>query len=796
MSTSTPPPQSQQPRRLGKYGLLERLGYGGMAEVWKAFDPQLQRYVAIKLLHANLRDDPNFATRFQREAQLIASLHHPNIVQVHDFQMNAATGPTDNTPTAYMVMDYVEGQTLASYIHSTSAQGHVPEPTDLLRLFTAICVAVDYAHQHGMIHRDIKPANILLDERNTVSNPMGEPILTDFGVAKLLGISATGLSGAQVGTPLYISPEQARGLAGNELSDLYSLGVILYELVTGVTPFRGHNPQDVLTQQINAVPPSPMQLNSKIPPALSLVIMRSLSKDPAARFPSASSLAAALAEALRLPVPENLGAPTYPQDAMSGPTIVGTPVLSPAMTPNFQTEARSNTGGVTPPLQQPLTPRPLTTSVAVAPQTLPPPAAPPLIVASAPKRRRRGLYLFLIPLLLLVLIGSSLSYWFFVRPSLNIPPVSPTIGQAFFASSNQLSVGTAKGISDEIRIDLQNIPDPHVGKSYYLWLLGDKNILATTDLVGPALIKVPLLLTNNLPVKNNSVHYLYPGDGAHNNLLSVGSRLLISEEAAGANPSSPSIDHTTWKYYAELPQKPIPLDPVKFSALIHIRHLFYNETSIEVFALFGGLDFWFLRNTESILEWSTAARDDWNGANTTDGQLRQIRDQFIRMLDYLDGSANVHIDVSANTPILADPKVAQVALLTVDAKTQSANLKTNPIGYVDHTQLHVNQISLATDLTPGQRQAAAHIIQAIKNAAVNLQNARQDIKQLFSMTDDQLRQPTAGTTLDSITQELTYALIGQPDSVTNQIHDGVLQMHYYIQQLAAFNVTSVVPDKL
>jgi hypothetical protein len=127
---------------------------------------------------------------------------------------------------------------------------------------------------------------------------------------------------------------------------------------------------------------------------------------------------------------------------------------------------------------------------------------------------------------------------------------------------------------------------------------------------------------------------------------------------------------------------------------------------------------------------------------------------------------------------------------------QNANLDKNPIGYVDHTQFHVNQISQATDITRGQRQAAAHIIQAIKNAAVNLQNARQDIKQLFNLTNDQLRQPAAGTTLDSISQELTYALIGQPDPVTNQIHDGILQMHYYIQQLAAFTVTSVVPNKL
>src|SRR5690348_864590 len=155
---------STSSQRLGKYELLERLGYGGMAEVWKALDTQLQRYVAIKLLHANLRDDPNFASRFQREAQLIAQLHHPNIVKVHDFQIAPAANPTtSNTPLAYMVMDYVEGQTLATYLHATSRQGSIPNPAVVLQLFTSIGSAIDYAHQNNMIHRDIKPANILLD---------------------------------------------------------------------------------------------------------------------------------------------------------------------------------------------------------------------------------------------------------------------------------------------------------------------------------------------------------------------------------------------------------------------------------------------------------------------------------------------------------------------------------------------------------------------------------------------------------------------------------------------------------
>src|SRR5437588_9978903 len=152
-------------RRLGKYELQERLGHGGMAEVWKALDTQLQRYVAIKLLHPSLQADPNFVTRFLHEAQVIASLRHPNIVQIHDFQVSQP--PESDSPTPYMVMAYVEGKTLADYIASTSAQGKIPSPVEIVNIFTSIGLAVDYAHQKGMIHRDIKPANILLDRHNT-----------------------------------------------------------------------------------------------------------------------------------------------------------------------------------------------------------------------------------------------------------------------------------------------------------------------------------------------------------------------------------------------------------------------------------------------------------------------------------------------------------------------------------------------------------------------------------------------------------------------------------------------------
>src|SRR5438270_243571 len=215
-----------RPRRLGKYELQEQLGRGGMAEVWKALDTQLQRYVAIKLLHTNLQEDPHFIVRFEREAQLIASLHHPNIVQIHDFQI---AFPEEEGTLAYMVMEYIEGQTLADYIRQTSRQGNIPSPAEIVQLFTSISLAVDYAHQQGMIHRDIKPANILLDKRNTTRNPMGEPILTDFGLAKVLNVASQTITGAVMGTPLYISPEQLQNHPVSPQTDLYALGVVLYE---------------------------------------------------------------------------------------------------------------------------------------------------------------------------------------------------------------------------------------------------------------------------------------------------------------------------------------------------------------------------------------------------------------------------------------------------------------------------------------------------------------------------------------------------------------------------------------
>jgi len=816
---------STTPQRLGKYELQEQLGHGGIAEVWKAFDSQLQRFVAIKLLRPNLRDNPNFINRFKREAQLIASLHHPNIVNIHDFQVyTPSESEADSSSVAYMVMDYVEGQTLADYIHNTSSKGQIPSPSEIVNLFTSISLAIDYAHQKGMIHRDIKPANILLDARNTTRNPMGEPILTDFGVAKLLSASSNTMSGAQLGTPLYISPEQARGYPGNERSDLYSLGVILYEMLTGVTPFRGDTALDVISQHINATPTAPTLINPNISPTLALVIMRSIAKDPSARFVSASSMTAAVAEALNLPIPESLGHPGSPQEAEDMPTHLqplalsgsfeGTPPL-PAPAGPISQSGGANWGQSTPlaqsgPVSQPgsATPNytPLMVPPAQGPVSQPPyPSAPPLVAQSAPPpakpRERRGLFIALIALLIVVLLGTGLgAYFVFARPSINTPVAAiSSTGRAFFVSSGQFNTGTAQGIADQMEIDLQNVTSPQPGNSYYAWLLADRHPDQNADLTGLRPIKPPILLTNNLPISNGSVHFFFKGDAQHNNLISTASRLLIAEGPSGENPTTPPLDRNTWRYYGEIPQGQIPGDDPGFTALVHIRHLFYNETNIKVLGLPGGLDNWLFKNTEKLVEYSTSARDDWHGANTSVNDTNLMKDLFVRILDYLDGSTNINVDLPPGTPLLTDPVGSKVSLLTIDPKAQiPANLEKDPPGYVDHIVLHVGQVTKATDVTPEMRQTSGHIIDNINRAKIWLQNMRNDTLKLHAMVNNPnlMQQASTGLLLDDLVNQSTYAYIGQLDSVTSQIKGGVLQAHYDIEQLAMVNLTTKLPDSI
>ncbi len=271
-------------KTLGKYQIHSPLGQGGMAAVYKAFQPGMDRYVALKILPRQYASDPEFIGRFEQEAKVIAKLQHPHILPIHDF--GQADGYT------YLVMPLVETGTLADLL-----KGWALAPGKIRTIISQIGDALDYAHSQGLIHRDVKPSNILIDQR-------GNCLLTDFGIAKMVeGTKHFTATGGILGTPTYMSPEQGMGEKLSRTSDIYSLGVVLYEMATGKVPFDAETPLAVVIKHMNDPLPLPSRLKPDISRTLETVIMKALAKAPADRFPTAADLV----RAVRTAIPESIG---------------------------------------------------------------------------------------------------------------------------------------------------------------------------------------------------------------------------------------------------------------------------------------------------------------------------------------------------------------------------------------------------------------------------------------------------------------------------------------------------------
>ncbi|MBI3361993.1 MAG: serine/threonine protein kinase, partial [Chloroflexi bacterium] len=268
-------------RTLGKYQIIERLGKGGMAEVYKAYQPGLERYVAIKVLLPHLADSDDFIGRFRREAKAVSNLHHANIVQVFDFDLDDANN------YYYMVMEFIDGATLKDRLAGLSRAGQTMSIAETISFFEGLLAGVGYAHAQGMVHRDLKPANVMFDRA-------GRPVLTDFGIAKMVGAARYTVTGAVVGTLAYMSPEQAQGAPGDERSDIYALGIVLYEALTGQLPYDADTPLAVMLKHISEPVPVLRQFSSDFPEALEKAVFRALAKNPDDRYQSAADMWEAL----------------------------------------------------------------------------------------------------------------------------------------------------------------------------------------------------------------------------------------------------------------------------------------------------------------------------------------------------------------------------------------------------------------------------------------------------------------------------------------------------------------------
>jgi eukaryotic-like serine/threonine-protein kinase len=390
----------------GRYRLVELLGQGGMATIYRATDAQLGREVAVKVLHPEYGRDPAFVARFKQEAQSAASLSHPNIVGVYDFGTDA-DGP-------YIVMELVDGEDVATLL---ARNGPLP-PRQAARLAAEVAHALAAAHARGIVHRDVKPGNVLVSSDGRVK-------VTDFGIARAWADARLTLPGVTLGSVHYFSPEQALGEQATEASDIYSLGIVLYELLSGRRPWEGDSAAAVAMARISAPPPLVSAVRPNVPPVLEEIDRRALNPDPAARFASAAEMAAALEAFL------DEGAPrTAPPVAVAA----GAAAIATAAQPYPPDAYAGGPAGTVPPA--------------------PPPASAPLEEIEPEEPRRTSPWIWVagvLGLVILVIVGLGL-YRLFTADG---PATTPGPGTVALPSFVDQSFANASATAQQLEIVLE-----------------------------------------------------------------------------------------------------------------------------------------------------------------------------------------------------------------------------------------------------------------------------------------------------------------------------------------------------
>lgn len=319
----------KQPTWIGKtigdrYVIESLLGHGGMSSVYKARDPNLKRTVAVKIIHPHLSENPEFVKRFEQEATAVARLRHPHIMQVHDFNYDGES--------YFIVFEYIAGEPLNQRLQALKEASLKMPFADVLDIMATLCDAIAYSHEQSMIHRDLKPSNVMLDL-------LGQPILLDFGIAKIVGGNLVQTAtGATMGTAAYMPPEQVTGEGVDHRADIYSLGVMLYEMAAGQPPYEGNSPITVMMKHVNEPLPNICLYNSSLPPAFVTIIEKALAKNPADRYMTAGEMGAALRYVQQqiLSTQSTQMTPTLAATTQSGPTLAVSAPTAATTTPLSQ----------------------------------------------------------------------------------------------------------------------------------------------------------------------------------------------------------------------------------------------------------------------------------------------------------------------------------------------------------------------------------------------------------------------------------------------------------------------------
>jgi hypothetical protein len=409
------------------------------------------------------------------------------------------------------------------------------------------------------------------------------------------------------------------------------------------------------------------------------------------------------------------------------------------------------------------------------------PAPQPTVPTLPPKRGYSRLPAVLIVLMILALSGAGLGSLLvlFHPPPVSMQPAAPPVivGHVYFLNSGQVNQNTNQGMDDEVQIDLSNLANPAPGKSYYAWLLGDKNQGEMTA-----------VFLGMLAVKNGDAHLFYAGDQSHTNLFAFTSRFLVTEEDSSVTPVAPSPDYGTWRYYGELLQTPLQTSDsisaaggmTRFSFLDHLRYLMVSDPMLDQNELPGGLNNWFSHNVEKVLELTSSMRESWQESK----DMSFIRRQTVQTLAYLDGLSYVSQDLLPNTPLAINDRLARIGLIEMNGPNQ------DPPCYLDSVVFHLSALIQAGGSTTTLRKDDTQIIAALNNVRYWLGQVRKDAQQMVKMTDEQLLQPSTLALINGMIENASNAYAGHIDPTRGEMREGVNWIHDYIQTLAALEVTA------